>query len=168
MTSPPNSSTRSTPARGPSARGPSAHSAQAPAWPRPGATALFRGMLSLIFLVAGTGHVLNTGHIVGRLLEAQYGFLATAIAPARPLVLLAGAALLVGGLGLLLGFRTRWAAGLLILVVLPITITIQIGRPTLGPLFKNVAIMGALLFFATHGAGPYSVDAFFSGRHESP
>jgi putative oxidoreductase len=125
-------------------------------------------MLSLIFLVAGTGHVLNTEHIVGRLLEAQYGFLATAIAPARLLVLLAGAALLVGGLGLLLGFRTRWAAGLLILVVLPITITIQIGRPTLGPLFKNVAIMGALLFFATHGAGPYSVDAFFSGRHESP
>ena len=64
------------------------------AWPRPVPTALFRGLLSLIFLVAGTGHILNTEHIVGRLLEAQYGFLATAIAPARPLVLLAGAALL--------------------------------------------------------------------------
>ena len=168
MTSPPSSSTRGTSARGASARGPSARSAQAPAWPRPGATALFRGMLSLIFLVAGTGHVLNTGHIVGRLLEAQYGFLATAIAPARPLVLLAGAALLAGGLGLLLGYRTRGAAGLLILVIIPITITIQIGRPTLGPLFKNVAIMGALLFFATHGAGPYSVDAFVQRRPDSP
>jgi len=131
-------------------------------------TALFRGMVSLLFLVAGTGHVLNTDHIVGRLLEAQYGFLATAIAPARLLVLLAGAALLLGGLGLLLGLRTRWAAGLLVVVILPITITIQIGRPTLGPLFKNVAITGALLFFATHGAGPYSIDAFLRARRSAP
>ena len=125
-------------------------------------------MLSLIFLVAGTGHLLNTGHIAERLLDAQYGFLATAVAPARPLVLLAGAALLIGGLGLLLGYRTRWAALLLILVVIPITITIQIGRPTLGPLFKNVAIMGGLLFFATHGAGPYSLGERLQGRQQSP
>ncbi|MCS3831167.1 putative oxidoreductase [Salinibacter ruber] len=125
-------------------------------------------MLSLIFLVAGTGHLLNTGHIVERLLGAKYGFLATAVAPARPLVLLAGAALLIGGAGLLLGYRTRWAAILLILVVIPTTITIQIGRSTLGPLFKNVAIMGGLLFFATHGAGPYSLDVFLLGRQKSP
>jgi len=120
-------------------------------------------MLSLIFLVAGTGHLLNTGHIVQRLLDAELGWLATAIAPARPLVLLAGVALLAGGIALLLGYQTRRGAVLLILVVLPITITIQIGRATLGPLFKNVAIMGALLFFATHGAGPYSLDAVFGG-----
>nr|WP_263819813.1 DoxX family membrane protein [Salinibacter sp.] len=150
---------------GSSARNSSVHTR---AWPRPGATALFRGMLSLIFLVAGTGHLLNTGHIVERLLGAKYGFLATAVAPARPLVLLAGAALLIGGLGLLLGYRTRWAALLLILVVIPITITIQIGRPTLGPLFKNVAIMGGLLFFATHGAGPYSLGERLQGRQQSP
>lgn len=143
-------------------------SAQRRAWPQPGATALFRGMLSLIFLVAGTGHLLNTGHIVERLLGAKYGFLATAVAPARPLVLLAGAALLIGGAGLLLGYRTRWAAILLILVVIPITITIQIGRSTLGPLFKNVAIMGGLLFFATHGAGPYSLSELLQGRQKSP
>lgn len=142
-------------------------SAQMPDWPRPGASALFRGMLSLIFLVAGTGHLLNTKHIVARLLDAKYGFLATAVAPAHSLVLLAGAALLLGGLGLLLGYRTRWAAALLILVVLPITITIQIGRPTLGPLFKNVAIMGGLLFFATHGAGPYSLEWHLWNRQTS-
>lgn len=142
-------------------------SAQTPAWPQPGATVLFRGMLSLIFLVAGTGHLLNTEHIVERLLDAKYGFLATAVAPARPLVLLAGAVLLIGGLGLLLGYRTRWAALLLILVVIPITITIQIGRSTLGPLFKNVAIMGGLLFFATHGAGPFSLEWSLQDRQES-
>ena len=115
-------------------------------------------MLSLIFLVAGTGHLLRPDHIVDRLLDAQLGFLATSIAPAKPMVLLAGVALLAGGGSLLLGYRTRLAAALLILVVIPITITIQIGRPTLGPLFKNIAIMGGLLFFATHGAGPISLD----------
>jgi len=131
--------------------------------PQPRITALFRALLSLIFLVAGTGHLLNTEHIVQRLNDAQLGYLATSIAPAEPLVLLAGVTLLAGGLGLLLGIQTRLAAGLLILVVLPITITIQIGRPTLGPLFKNVAILGGLLYFAAHGAGPLSLD-----RQSSP
>lgn len=126
--------------------------------PRPCITALFRALLSLIFLVAGTGHLLNTGHIAQRLNDAQLGYLATSIAPAEPLVLLAGGALLAGGLGLLLGVQTRLAAGMLILVVIPITITVQIGRPTLGPLFKNVAILGGLLYFAAHGAGPLSLD----------
>lgn len=126
--------------------------------PRPRITALFRALLSLIFLVAGTGHLLDTEHIVRRLQDAQLGYLATSIAPAEPLVLLAGGALLVGGLGLLLGLQTRLAAGLLLLVVIPITITIQIGRPTLGPLFKNVAILGGLLYFTAHGADRFSLD----------
>jgi putative oxidoreductase len=72
------------------------------------------------------------------------------------------------GAGLLLGYRARWAAVLLILGVIPITITIQIGRSTLGPLFKNVAIMGGLLFFATHGAGPYSLNELLQGHQKSP
>ena len=134
------------------------HSSSTMPPPRPRVTALFRALLSLIFLVAGTGHLLNTGHIVQRLNDAQLGYLATSIAPAEPLVLLAGGALLAGGIGLLLGVQTRLAAGLLILVVLPITVTIQVGRPTLGPLFKNVAILGGLLYFAAHGAGPVSLD----------
>lgn len=130
--------------------------------PRPKVTALFRVLLSLIFLVAGTGHLVNTGHIARRLMNAQYGYLATSVAPPEPLVLLAGAALLVGGVCLLTGYRTEGAAVLLILLVIPITITIQLGRSTLGPLFKNIAILGALLYFATHGAGPFSFDRWFN------
>lgn len=64
------------------------------------------------------------------------------------LVLLSGIAMLLAGLSFLVGFRTRWAAVILLAVLIPITITVQVGQAnTLGPLFKNVAIMGGLLFF---------------------
>lgn len=56
--------------------------------------------------------------------------------------------MLISGLSLALGYKTRYAAILLIAILIPITITIQVGQlTTLGPLFKNVAILGGLLFF---------------------
>ena len=64
-----------------------------------------------------------------------------------------GIALLAGGLALLVGFHTRRAAIGLMMLLIPITITVQIGRfSTIGPLFKNIAIFGGLLYFAVHGS----------------
>ncbi len=133
---------------------------------RPGPTAIFRALLSLIFLVAGMGHVLQPEQVASRLLDAKLGFLATAIAPAEVLVLLSGIALIGGSLALLTGFQTRLAAMGLIVVLIPITLTIQVGRPTLGPLFKNIAILGGLLFFVTHGSSAYSIDAYVRRRKD--
>jgi putative oxidoreductase len=54
----------------------------------------------------------------------------------------------IAGLGLLTGFKTRWSAIILAAVLIPITLTIQVGQiTTLGPLFKNIAILGGLIFF---------------------
>jgi putative oxidoreductase len=132
------------------------------------ARAVFRVMLSGIFLVAGTNHLLRPGHITGRLESAPLSWLATWMAPPQALVLMAGVALLVGGLALLTGFATRRAALGLLLVVLPITLTVQVGRmATLGPLFKNIGLMGGLLYFATHGGGRWSLDVVL-GREGSP
>ncbi|HSP40959.1 MAG TPA: DoxX family protein, partial [Gillisia sp.] len=62
--------------------------------------------------------------------------------------ILSGIVMLIAGISLLIGFKTRYAAAVLALVLIPITITVQVGQmSSLGPLFKNVAIMGALLFF---------------------
>ncbi|WP_425338228.1 DoxX family protein, partial [Tamlana crocina] len=59
-----------------------------------------------------------------------------------------GIVMLVAGLAFFAGFKTRWAAAVLLAVLIPITLTIQVGQAhTMGPLFKNVAIMGGLLFF---------------------
>ncbi|PEN11441.1 hypothetical protein CRI94_15510 [Longibacter salinarum] len=120
---------------------------------------LFRGLFSLIFIVAGAGHLLDPESIALRLENAPMGYLATSLLPSTPMVIAAGVALLVGGLALLIGYRTRLSALLLMAVLVPITITVQIGAPTLGPLFKNIALFGGLLFFATNGGGAYSIDA---------
>lgn len=120
---------------------------------------IFRIMLSGIFLVAGTNHMLRHDNIVERLDAAPLGWLATSLAPADPLVTLAGIGLLSCGAGLMIGFKTRWAALGLIAIVIPITVTVQIGSvETLGPLFKNIGLLGGLTYFATHGARSWSLD----------
>lgn len=119
----------------------------------------FRLLFSLIFVVAGAGHLLRTDAMVERLVAAPLAHLATALAPPGLLVVLTGVALLAGGLGLVLGYHTRAASLLLIAVLVPITVTMDLGHTgAIGPLFKNVALLGGLIHFATRGPGPFSVD----------
>ncbi|MFW5967762.1 MAG: DoxX family protein [Persicimonas sp.] len=132
------------------------------------ARGVFRIMLSGIFIVAGLNHLLGTEKVAGRLENAPMGHLATALADPTTLVLLAGVALLVGGLALLVGLYTRLAAVGLIALIIPITLTVQTGGlETLGPLFKNIGLAGGLIYFATHGADVWSLDAhtFFRRKH---
>lgn len=116
-------------------------------------------MLSGIFLVAGSNHLFRTHAIVDRLEQAPFGDLVTMLAPAEWLVLSAGIALLTGGLALAMGWLTQVAAVGLMLVVIPITLVVQLeGLATLGPLFKNIGLLGGLLYFATHGPRSWSLD----------
>lgn len=57
------------------------------------------------------------------------------------------------------GGLTQVAAVGLMLVVIPITLVVQLeGLATLGPLFKNIGLLGGLLYFATHGPRSWSLD----------
>lgn len=109
---------------------------------------LLRMMVSGIFLVAGFNHLVNTEKTVHRIEQANFKGFADFFGEPTILVILSGIAMLVAGISFLVGFKTRWAALVLIAILIPITLTIQIGQiTTLGPLFKNVAILGGLLFF---------------------
>jgi putative oxidoreductase len=87
---------------------------------------------------------------------------------ANLLVPASGIIALVGGLSVLLGFKARWGAWLLVLFLVPVTFMMHkfwtISDPGAAMqqqamFMKNVSILGAALMIAYFGAGPISIDA---------
>ena len=65
-----------------------------------------------------------------------------------------------GGLALALGWWARPAAWGLFAILIPITITTHVGDPGhVGPLFKNVALMGGLIHFGVRGPGAFALHS---------
>jgi len=109
---------------------------------------IFRVMLSSIFLMASIAHLLNIDKTLERLNQAKLKNLAYLFGDPKWLIILSGIIMFIAGLSLLVGYKTKWAALALTAVIIPITITVQVGQMnTIGPLFKNIAILGGLLFF---------------------
>ncbi|WP_437395050.1 DoxX family protein [Flagellimonas lutimaris] len=110
--------------------------------------AVLRVMVSLIFIVASLNHLINTDKAVARIENAKFGALGHLLGAPEISVIASGVVMLLVGIALAVGFKTKWSALLLILMLIPITLTIQVGQmATVGPLFKNIAILGGLLFF---------------------
>lgn len=112
-----------------------------------------------IFLTAGFQHLAAPAVVARRLAEGPHADLVLRFASAETLVLLSGAALAAGGVAVLAGLFTRLAAVGLLAVLVPITLTVQVGASSTGPLMKNVAIAGVLLHLAMVGAGRFALDA---------
>lgn len=76
------------------------------------------------------------------------------------LLWLSGLVFVVFGITLALGWMTRTSALMLFLTLVPVTIAVHVVPDTshIGPLFKNVAILGALLLVWARGAGAYAFD----------
>lgn len=112
-----------------------------------------------IFVMAGLTHYSSTaiGH------AAQMG-----LPMAGLLVPLSGVTALAGSLSILLGYRARLGAALIILFLVPVTLTMhafwRIEDPMMAQMdqamfMKNVSMLGGALLIAYFGAGPVSLDA---------
>lgn len=123
------------------------------------AATIFRVCSSLIFIMAGFGHIRAPEGIVNRLMDASIGAQIGAMLPPTFLVVSSGVVMLVAGVSLALGWKTRLSAVVLIVCLIPITIAVQLEPGSTGPLFKNFSIFGSLLFLATHGPLGHGLDA---------
>ncbi|WP_276499444.1 DoxX family membrane protein [Pontibacter litorisediminis] len=70
---------------------------------------VLRSLGSLIFIMAGLSHFIKTAGAAARLEKAPFAHLATWMAPAETLIILSGVGLLLGGIMLLVGFKTKLA-----------------------------------------------------------
>ena len=66
---------------------------------------------------------------------------------------------MIFGITLALGFLTRISALLILVTLIPITIAVHVAPGHAGPLFKNIAIMGALLYLYANGPGQFAIDS---------
>lgn len=109
-----------------------------------------------IFINAGISHLVNSSKTVARLQQSPFLELLGKLASLESQVLMSGYVMIVFGVTFLLGIYTRWSALILFLILVPITLTIQSGASLLhGPLWKNVAIGGGLLFFILNNPQAY-------------
>ncbi len=118
----------------------------------------FRVCFTLIFIVAGLGHFFRMDLMLERLEASPFYELIVAYGSPVLMMQASGAALVCGGVALLLGYRTRLASLLLMATLVPITAGIHFAPDHTGPLLKNVALFGGLIHFAVRGPGAYSLE----------
>lgn len=86
------------------------------------------------------------------------------------LLILAIMVLILGGLMVLLGYRAKFGAGLLLMYWVPVTFMVHdwwnlpfdIQRQTFLDFIHNLAIIGGLLMVIVHGTGRYSLRRMFA------
>ncbi len=80
---------------------------------------------------------------------------------------LSGVIALAGGLSILLGYKARYGAWLLVLFLVPVTIMMHrfwgLTDPNMATIqqimfMKNISMLGAALMIANFGSGPLSLD----------
>lgn len=142
-----------------------------------------RVLLALIFLMSAVGNKIPKFSQVVGVMEGQG-------VPA-PKIMLAGAIafLLIGSLSIIVGFRARLGATLLLIFLALATyffhdfwtwppeamwvlstnseIKLPVAQIEMISFMKNLALMGAMLFIIANGAGPMSLDAKRAAK-ESP
>ena len=113
-----------------------------------------RSLLALIFIIAGfhklTGFQETAGIMAGKGIPFPEIVLV-------PTILIE----LGGGLMILTGFKARWAAAAIFLFVIPVTVIFHpfwSDASQFISFFKNLAIMGGMLYIVVFGSGPIGLS----------
>jgi putative oxidoreductase len=125
------------------------------------AFALGRALLSPLFIISGFSKFMNVAGILGG--TGTKNFMALIGGGPAPTWLgyLIAATELIGGLMILVGFKTKCAALALFLFTIVATLLghqFWVDPSQQTQFLKNLSIMGGLLMLATTGAGPLSFD----------
>jgi putative oxidoreductase len=116
---------------------------------------LLRGLVGLIFVLHGWGKVSDVA-------GTAQNFQSLGIPEPQVMVYVAIAGEFFGGLGLLLGFLTRFAALGTLCTMLVGIITVHLGKGFWnhnGGYEYPLVLALVSMFFVAYGAGPYSIDA---------
>ena len=120
---------------------------------------LGRFLFVLIFLMSGPFHFSKQ--------EVAYA-VAQGVPLAPILVPFSGVLAFAGGLSILLGYRAKLGAWLLVLFLIPVTLMMHkfwlVQDPMMAQIqmilfMKNVSMLGGALLISQFGAGPFSLDA---------
>ena len=121
---------------------------------------LARVMIAAIFVMSAAGNKIPHFADVAKMMEGK--------GIPQPTILLAGAIafLLLGGLSLVLGYRARLGALMLLVFLGAATyyfhdfwkLPPEEQKPELINFMKNLALMGIMVFFLANGTGPWSLD----------
>ena len=117
-----------------------------------------RILLALIFVISGYNKLVG--------FDGTVGYIASKGLPLPQLAAAAAIAIeLIGGILLVIGWQTRWAATAIFLFLIPTTLifhpfwAVAAGKQMeLIQFMKNLCIMGGMLYVMAFGAGPLSVD----------
>lgn len=117
-----------------------------------------RVLFALVFVASMIGHFSSA-----EIAQAS----AHGVPLATILVPLAGILALAGGVSIMLGYRARFGAFLLLVFLVPVTLVMHkfwgIADPQMAMMqkanfLKNTSLIGACLLVMYYGSGPYSLD----------
>jgi putative oxidoreductase len=125
---------------------------------------LGRLLFSVIFISSGLKHFSSA--------TIQYG--ASAGVPAASLfVPLAGIIAILGALSVVLGYKAKWGAWLLVVFLFPVSFMMHAYWNVQDPMqhqiqhimfLKNMSMLGGALFITYFGSGPLSLDEVFKKK----
>jgi putative oxidoreductase len=128
---------------------------------------LGRILLSVIFIIAGFEKIMG--------FEQTAGYMASKGLPVVEVLLVLTIIIeLGGGLMILVGWKARWAATAIFLFLIPVTLIFhpfwnmegQEMTQNFHSFFKNLAIMGGMMYIMTFGSGPMSVGSEHCEKNE--